>query len=131
MTSSNSHLSMVALSLRRLPPNQYSPNLGVQLPLTSELTINERQKNDPPFSSMLDCVKRGYPTEETLHVLKKRVIQVSVSDKFSELLESGKAPVYLFPKRKACNKPNSEILHRKCMKFIALMRLMKLLAIRR
>ena len=77
-----------------------------------ELTINERQKNDPPVSSMLDCVRRGYPTEETLHVLKKRVIQVSVSDKFSELLESGKAPVYLFPKRKDCNKLNSEMLHK-------------------
>ena len=48
-----------------------------------ELTINERLKNDAPFSSMLDCVRRGYPTEETLHVLKKRVIQVPVSDKFS------------------------------------------------
>ena len=50
-----------------------------------ELTINERQKNDPQFSSMLDCVRRGCPTKETVSVLKQRVIQVSVSDKFSEL----------------------------------------------
>lgn len=63
-----------------------------------ELTINERQKNDPQFSTMLDCVRRGCPTEETLSVLNNRVIQVSVSDKFSDLVESGKAPVCLFPK---------------------------------
>ena len=35
-----------------------------------ELTINERQKNDPQFSSMLDCVRRGCPTEETVCVEK-------------------------------------------------------------
>ena len=75
-----------------------------------ELTINERQKNDPQFSSMLDCVRRGCSTEETLSVLNKRVIQVSVSDKFSDLVESGKAPVCLFPKRKACDDLNAEML---------------------
>jgi hypothetical protein len=68
-----------------------------------ELTINERQKNDPQFSSMLDCVRRGCPTKETVSVLKQRVIQVSVLDKFSELRQSGKAPVCLFPKRKDLN----------------------------
>ena len=59
---------------------------------------------------MLDCVRRGCPTEETLSVLKDRVIQVSVSDKFSELLESGKAPVCLFLKHKACDELNAERL---------------------
>ena len=39
------------------------------------LTINERQKNDPQFSSMLDCVRRGCPTEETLSALNKSVEQ--------------------------------------------------------
>ena len=43
-------------------------------------------------------------------VLKQRVIQVPVSHKFSELLESGKAPVCLFPKRKACHDLNLEML---------------------
>ena len=47
-----------------------------------ELTINEHQRKDKEFSSMLDCVRRGCPTDETL---QQRVIQVSVSDKFSEL----------------------------------------------
>ena len=36
-----------------------------------ELTINERQKNDPQFSSMLDCVRRGCPTKETVSVLQQ------------------------------------------------------------
>ena len=31
-----------------------------------ELTINERQKQDQEFSSMLDCVRRGCPTDETV-----------------------------------------------------------------
>ena len=60
-----------------------------------ELTI---KKKDSQFSSMLDCVRCGCPTEETVSVMKNRVIQVSVSDKFSELPQSGRTPVCLFPK---------------------------------
>ena len=75
-----------------------------------ELTINERQKNDPQFSSMLDSVRRGCPTEETVRILKVRVIQVSISDQFTELQQSGKTPVCLFPKRKACELFNAEML---------------------
>ena len=37
-----------------------------------ELTINERQKNDPQFSSMLDSVRRGCPTEETVRIQSYR-----------------------------------------------------------
>ena len=77
-----------------------------------ELTINERQKNDPQFSSMLDCVRRGCPNKETVRVLQERVMQGSVPDKFSELLQSGKAPVCLFPKRKACDDLNAEMLRK-------------------
>ena len=75
-----------------------------------ELTINERQKTDKKFSSMLDCVRRGCPTDETLCTLKERVIQVSIADKFSELQKSGKTPVCLFSKRKACDSFNAEML---------------------
>ena len=35
-----------------------------------ELTINERQKQDDEFSSMLDCVRCGHPTDETLSISK-------------------------------------------------------------
>ena len=59
---------------------------------------------------MLDCVRRGYPTDKTLSTLKRRVIQVSVSDKFSELQEFGQTPVCLFPTRKACNDFNDKML---------------------
>ena len=50
---------------------------------------NERQKQHQEFSSMLDCVRRGCPTDETLSTLEKRVIQVSTSEKFVEPQKSG------------------------------------------
>ena len=37
---------------------------------------------------------------------------MSVSDKFSELQQSGKTPVCLFPKRKACDDLNAKMLHK-------------------
>ena len=54
-----------------------------------ELTINERQKKDKEYSVMLDGVRRGCPTDETLRTLEQRVIDVSVADKFDELQKSG------------------------------------------
>ena len=75
-----------------------------------ELTINERQKQDQEFSSMLDCVRRGCPTHETLSTLEKRVIQVSTSEKFVELQKSGQTPVCLLPTRKACREFNDAML---------------------
>ena len=83
---------------------------------SDELTINERQKKDPQYSSMLDCVRCGCPTQETMSVLNQRVIQVSVPEKFLELQQSGKTPVCLFPKRKACNDLNAEMLHNNASK---------------
>ena len=76
-----------------------------------ELTINERQKSDPQFSSMFDSVRRGCPTEETVSTLKERVIQVPIADQFSRLQQSGKTPVCLFPKRKACEDFNARMLN--------------------
>ena len=75
-----------------------------------ELTINERQKNDPQFSSILDSVRRGCPTEETVRILRDRVIQVPIADKFTELQQSGRTPVCLFPKKRACEVFNAQIL---------------------
>ena len=66
---------------------------------------------------MLDCVRHGHPTEETVAILKQRVIQVPVSDKFTELQQSGKAPVYLFPKRKSCDYFNAQMLKKVPMKY--------------
>ena len=66
-----------------------SVNIWKESLIYDELTINEWQKKDEEFSLMLDCVRRGCPTEETLCTLKQRVIEVSVSDKFSELQQLG------------------------------------------
>ena len=59
---------------------------------------------------MLDCVRRGCPTDETLRALQERVIRVSVSEKFHELQESGQTPVCLLPTRKECSDINNEML---------------------
>ena len=45
-----------------------------------------------------------------LFALSKRVIQVSIADTFHELKKSGKTPVCLFSKRKACDSFNAEML---------------------
>ena len=75
-----------------------------------ELTINERQKTDPKFSEMLDCVRRGFPNDETLSTLSERVISVPIEEKFVELQKVGSSPVCLFPTRKLCNDFNNEML---------------------
>ena len=75
-----------------------------------ELTINERQKTDPKFSEMLDCVRRGFPNDETLSTLYERVISVPIEEKFVELQKVGSSPVCLFPTRKLCNDFNNEML---------------------
>ena len=78
--------------------------------VNEELTINERQTKDIPFSAMLDCVRRGCPTDEILHTLEQRVIDMYVADKFHELQKSGHMSVCLFPTRKACNEFNAQML---------------------
>ena len=78
----------------------------------NKLTINERQKQDQEFSSMLDCVRHGCPIDETLSVLEKRVIQVSTSETFDGLQKSGQTPVCLLPTRKACREFNDKCLPR-------------------
>ena len=40
----------------------------------SALRVNERQKKDREFSSMLDSVRCGFPTDETLQILNKKVL---------------------------------------------------------
>jgi len=45
-----------------------------------------------------------------LCALQQRVVQVSISDKFHELQESGQTPVRLLPARKACCDINNEML---------------------
>ena len=75
-----------------------------------ELTINQRQKNDQAFSSMLDEVRRGCPAQATVQALKERVFSVSVVDKFKELMSNGQSPLCLFPTLQMCQNFNSEML---------------------
>ena len=73
------------------------------------------------FSSMLDEIRRGCVSDETVEALKSRVISIPVVDKFEELLSANKAPLCLFPTRKLCHDfngkcyPDAEIKEIPCM----------------
>ena len=89
-----------------------SVNIWQDTVIFDELTINERQKKDQAFSSMLDEVRRGCPSPQTIQALQDRVIEVPVVDKFEALLASKQSPLCLFPTRKACQEFNSKMLSR-------------------
>ena len=58
-------------------------SLTLGLGCAASINIWRRQKSDQGFSLLLDCVRRGCSTDETLSTLKQRVIQVSVVDKLN------------------------------------------------
>ena len=64
------------------------------------------------FFAMLDCIRRGCTTGETLATLRKRLIDVSVEEKFWELSKQGKSPVCLFAKRRSCEEVNKKNVSR-------------------
>ena len=78
-----------------------SVNIWQDSVVYDKLTINERQKKDQVFSSMLDEERRG---------CKERVLSTPVVDKFQELMSSGQSPLCLFPTRQSCQDFNSEML---------------------
>ena len=88
-----------------------SVNIWRDSVIYDELTINERQKKDSEFSSMLDSVRCGFSTDETISILNKRVITMCLSEAFNDLQGSGQSPVCLFPTRKACHDFNMEMLN--------------------
>ena len=61
-----------------------------------ELTINERQKKDVEYSNILDCIRRGILSQETVSVLRERVIDVTISEKIAELQNLKMSPVACF-----------------------------------
>ena len=89
-----------------------SVNIWQDTVLYDELTINERQKKDRAFSSILDEVRRGCPTNETLQLLQERVMKAPVVDTFEQLLAAKQSPLCLFPTRKACQEFNSQMLQK-------------------
>ena len=85
-------------------------NIWKQAIIYDELLINERQKKDGAFVKILDEVRRGCVSEESLDCLRSRVIDGTVVDKFVDLRKNGLSPICLFPTRKACNDFNNTML---------------------
>ncbi len=75
-----------------------------------ELTINERQKLDVVFADVLDGVRKGFPSEEALHLLQQRVFNKPVLEMYNQLSEEGKSPICLFPIRRACADINDQLM---------------------
>ena len=59
-----------------------SVNIWQDNVLYDKLTINERQKKDQAFSLMLNEVRHGYPSPQSIRALQDRVIKTPVVDKF-------------------------------------------------
>ena len=67
--------------------------------------INERQKGDETFFTMLDSVRHGCLTDETIDMLKRCVFNVSIQEKYKELESEGNnPPICLFSEVEACQK---------------------------
>ena len=87
-----------------------SVNIWKESIIYDELTKNEQQKKDGLFVNILDQVRRGSPTPESLERLKTQVINIPVVDKYVELSKSGSSLVCLFPTRKACREFDNKML---------------------
>ena len=60
---------------------------------------------------MLDSVRHGCLTDETIDTLKSRVFNVSIQDKYKELESKGNnPPICLFSKVEACKKKINELM---------------------
>ena len=89
-----------------------SVNIWQENVVYDELTINERQKKDQAFSSMLNQVRQGCPSDDTVQTLGDRVFTESTVDKFEQLLSEDKSPLCLFPTREACQQFNNDMMAR-------------------
>ena len=117
----NYNQSIVILSLIRLLTKHYHTNWDVQPQLIfgetlsfmmNSLTINEHQKKNSEFSSMLDSIRCGFPTDETILILNKRVIiQCAYHKHLMNFRKVVKVQCVFFLLRKACNEFNIEMLN--------------------
>ena len=87
-----------------------SVNIWKETVVYDELTINERQKTDMQFCQMLQEVRQGGVSAETIATLKSRVISTTVSAKYCELQDATQSPVCLFPTKRACADFNNDML---------------------
>ena len=87
-----------------------SVNIWKESVMYDKLTINEHQKKDGKYSSILDSIKYSSPSEEAIATLQERVIDVTITEKFGALQSLKISPVCLFLTRKWCDKVNQDML---------------------
>ena len=87
-----------------------SVNIWKDAIVYDELCINERQKKDGNYTEILNQVRCGSVTQDSLDKLKERVIEGNVLEKYIELTNNGFSPICLFPTRKACKEFNQQML---------------------
>ena len=87
-----------------------SVNVWKEKIVYDELTINERQMTDMKFCQMLQEVRQGCVSAETVDTLKSRVISSTMSAKYQELQEAAQSPVCLFPTKQACAEFNNDMI---------------------
>uniref|UniRef100_A0A1X7V1J8 ATP-dependent DNA helicase n=1 Tax=Amphimedon queenslandica TaxID=400682 RepID=A0A1X7V1J8_AMPQE len=101
--------------LLQLPPVNVKTRLGVANAVNiwketlkyDELTINEQQKGDKTFFKVLDSVRHGCLTDETIDTLNSSICKVSIQEKYKELESKGmNPPISLLSKVDACQKIN-------------------------
>ena len=80
-----------------------SVNIWQETVTYDELTINEHQKKDREYCDLLDEVRRGCPSSNTVTLLRDWLMPGSALDQFEALHQSGQSPVCLFPTRKSFN----------------------------
>ena len=88
-----------------------STNIWKNTVVYDELTINERQKADRLYTDMLDGIRKGFPSDEAITMLRERVLQKPVLEMYNQLSDEGKRPICLFLTRKACADVNNEHLN--------------------
>ena len=87
-----------------------SPNICEETVVYDELTINERQKGDKDYASLLNGIRIGEVTSSTISTLQSRVFNCSLTEKIAELQEQGITAVTFFPTRQQCDELNNEML---------------------
>ena len=87
-----------------------SVNIWRDSVINDELTVSERQKKDSEFSSMLNSVRCGFSTDETISI--REYLQCVYQKHLMTFRKMVKVQcVCLFPTRKACHDFNMELLN--------------------
>ena len=85
-------------------------NIWKKSVMYDKLTINEHHKKDGKYSSILDSIRCGSPSEEAIATLQEKVIDITIAEKFGDLQSLKMSPVCLYPTRKQYDKVNKDML---------------------